>query len=88
MRIALDYDYCATADEQFWQEFVELAAIYGHSLVIVTNRDEDEPVENDLGLEVVHTEGMAIKRYCDELGIEIDVWIGHRPTDLLFNRRA
>jgi hydroxymethylpyrimidine pyrophosphatase-like HAD family hydrolase len=85
MNIALDFDETYTLSPFFWDEFIQLTKAHGHKVVVVTIRHEywdAHPYLDDLkdnGLQVVFTDGRAKKPFCEELGINIDVWTDDRP---------
>jgi hypothetical protein len=91
MRIALDYDGTFTEDRGFWTEFISRAQDRGHTIHIVTFRTkgiDDIPEEQELkswmDVETVYTDRNAKRRFCDEQGLQIDVWIDDQP-ELIVN---
>jgi hypothetical protein len=85
MNIALDYDDTWTAAPWMWEDFVSLAMSHGHSIKIVTFRSPDMPVETDFehifskAVPVYYTSAVPKRRYMEEQGIPIAIWIDDKP---------
>lgn len=84
MKIALDYDDTYTKDPDFWDQVIFLAKECHHKVYVVTNRlgeEEDDEVLNipiDVN-RIFFTEGSAKRKFMEDEGIEIDVWIDDEP---------
>lgn len=82
MKIALDYDNTITADPGLWSAFAELALSKGHSVTIVTSRDEVFAPLPEMGIPIVYCAYKA-KARC----FQADIWIDDDPrrifTDLV-----
>ena len=84
MIIALDYDDTYDRDPYLWNHLIGLAAARGHSVVIVTQRYEHEPIHLvDLDVPIFYTGRQAKVGYMAALGIEVDVWIDDDPLALV-----
>lgn len=89
MRIALDFDQTYTLDPEVWDNVIAGFHLFNHEVMIVTVRHpywDAHPfldVLQDAGVRVIYTDGKAKKKYCEELGINIDVWIDDRPQTIL-----
>lgn len=97
MNIALDYDGTYTADPSFWDDFIELATIAGHQIIIVTARnelldknEELESLEAD-EVRVIYCDGVAKKHVIlmlqsrGEEDLKIDIWIDDKPESIVAN---
>lgn len=80
MIIALDYDRTYTADKELWDLFIKAAVEKGHKVICLTMRSyPDEKIEIPF-VDVTYTDRKAKKRYADENGIHVDIWIDDRPA--------
>jgi hypothetical protein len=82
MRIALDFDGTYTRDPLLWDAFVHAALIGGHEVVIVTMRDESEPLPR-LTIPIVYTSRQGKVAHMARIGKPIDVWIDDKPQFLM-----
>lgn len=94
MHIALDYDDTYTLDPVFWDMHITSARLRGHTVSIVTYRDDRYDWNADLrrlqsdGVAIYFTRGVAKKWWCEQFGPEkIDVWTDDRPMSLFENSR-
>lgn len=91
MKIALDYDQTYTADPKLWNNFIDDATSKGHDVRIVTHRHhEHDNILNefpDIKLEIIYTDGVAKKWYCEHRGDywTPDVWIDDKPKGIFEN---
>lgn len=82
MIIALDYDKTYTADPVMWEAFIKIAVERGHKIICITMRsypEEQLPKFWSIA-EVVYTDRRAKKKYADENGIAVDIWIDDKPA--------
>jgi len=79
MLIALDYDGTYTADRELWNRFIADANKSGHKVICFTMRYPDEAAYN-IPCEVVYTSRQAKKRFADENGYVVNIWIDDRPA--------
>lgn len=81
MIIALDYDKTYTADIRLFKDFIDLAIDSGHSVICLTMRYPTEPI-NDMpkGIKIYYTSRKAKKKWADENGIVVDIWIDDKPA--------
>ena len=91
LTFALDYHHTYSADPKFWNVFIELVYLRKDKLLCVshsTDKDEIDELYKSIGKiigkdNVVLTNGAAKKPYCDEHGIDIDVWIDNNPEHII-----
>jgi len=83
MNIALDYDGTFTEDPGLWLKFIESAQAHGHTVMLVTMRYPVEQVTSQLKCPVHYTSRQAKRRYMQNMGIEIQVWIDDIPEFIL-----
>lgn len=90
MRIALDFDQTYTLDPDCWFDVINTFQEAGHEVVVVTVRHpywDAHPYIDDLYkqllVDCIFTDGKAKKAFCEERGINIDVWIDDRPQTIL-----
>lgn len=79
MIIALDYDKTYTADKELWNTFINAAIKRGHKIICITMRRFPEEQIKDMPLDIVYTDRRAKKKYADENGIAVDIWIDDKP---------
>lgn len=88
MNISLDYDGTITRDPEAWLEFVMLMQRQGHTVYIVTMRNEGEARELKQQWSK-HVDGIfctsrkAKRSFMYDRGICIDVWIDDEPGWIL-----
>ena len=84
MIISLDYDDTYTKDTEFWDKVVKLGKKHGHTFYCVTARamepDNYEPKPN---MKIYCTSHEYKKKFMQNLGIDIDVWIDDTPEALI-----
>lgn len=90
MKIALDFDETFTLDPTMWLYFIDEAVTAGHTVYIVTARDEFNDGINWLkvGLgeapcEVIWCDGCPKRELTRGLGLKIDVWIDDNPAGII-----
>ena len=91
LTFALDYHNTYSADPKFWNVFIELVYLRKDKLLCVshsTDQDEIDELYKSIGKiigkdNVILTDGAAKKPYCDEHGIDIDVWIDNNPEHII-----
>jgi hypothetical protein len=83
VKIALDFDGTYTEDPMFWSDMIESAKDFGHDVCIVTFRHPNQTHEYLRILEqwipVHFTSGVSKRKFMEERGIVIDVWIDDQP---------
>lgn len=94
MNIALDYDGTFTSDPDLWCTFIHQSLIRGHKVYVVTMRYASEcedfhPLLKYWNLPVVATgkdnDRYAKRKACEELGINIHIWIDDNPEAVYKN---
>lgn len=89
MVIALDYDDTYTQDPLFWEWFYTKAAQRGHTILMITQRPPDFPVEllthSWFENRVIYANGVP-KREAVPPGVHVDVWIDDTP-EAIHNER-
>ena len=84
--IALDYDDTYTADRGLWNAFISNAQERGHEIIVVSFREEHqmEPVRKEFPhLRVFGTNCIPKRKFCDDNGIWIDIWIDDLPGTIV-----
>ena len=98
MNISLDFDDTYTKDPALWNVFCRAAMKSGHTVYLITWRNENEMADvfSSIGKVIgqqncIATSGYAKKEFVEHYGIRIDVWIDDNPlaihhdvTDLSF----
>lgn len=79
MLIALDYDNTYTKDRILWEIFIEAAFKQNHNVICFTMRYPHEPI-SDMGILVLYTSRKAKKKWADENGYAVDIWIDDKPA--------
>lgn len=82
MHLGLDYDDTYTKDPRFWNSFIVLAKNHGHEISIVTYRDKSLPIDHELPIPVVYTGYRAKRKFMEDLGSPIDIWIDDSPETI------
>ncbi|WP_143279603.1 hypothetical protein [Burkholderia cenocepacia] len=87
MNVALDFDGTFTEDPEAWHVFIDLFKSKGHSIFLITMRHPHEAnrAMKDLAkkIPVVFTSRQAKKKFVEEQGIKINVWIDDNPHWIL-----
>jgi len=89
MIIALDFDETYNRDYDMFDRIAEIFWDYGHKVILVTYRHETvdyDPLFDHLkeqNVEVYCTDGKAKKKYMEDLGIKVDIWIDDNPRSIL-----
>lgn len=82
MTISIDFDKTWTADPELWRQFLELARSRGHTVVMVTAREDMAPdMERSVpkDLPIVFTNGEMKEFSALRQGWKVDVWIDDCP---------
>jgi hypothetical protein len=95
MNIGLDYDDTFTRDPIGWTAVVKLLVSRGHTVMIVTWRDEDEAVEVTCEMNywqvpvdgIYATDRKAKEKFMYDKGIRIDVWVDDQVGSILHDGR-
>lgn len=90
MNIALDYDDTYTADVMFWDKFIEMAHMVGHTVYIVTARKQCGYLESSASIpKKLHDKCLVVfcnhdykDEICRKRGLHIDIWIDDRPENV------
>lgn len=92
MNISLDYDNTYTRDKKFWNDFITISKMNGHTVYCITMRYVEEgfeviqDLEQQLGKDnIIFTERNAKQKFCFDHNISIDVWIDDMPFFILNN---
>lgn len=78
----LDYDGTFDRDPWLWRQFVAMAQARGHMVFVTTYRDSWECADiaaNLPGVEILSSGGKPKRKFCDDAGVTIDVWIDDMP---------
>lgn len=85
MLIALDYDGTYTKDKFLWDRFIADATKCGHSVICFTMRYPDEIIK--IPCDVIYTSRQAKKKFSEQAGYMVDIWIDDRPAWLFEDAR-
>lgn len=93
MVIGLDYDCTFTADPEFWKSVLCEAKKYGHTIIIVTARYDNQQNRDELSQEApefkAYFAGSVPKlKYMMDQKIDVDVWIDDDPGSVMRNMTA
>lgn len=81
MLIALDYDGTYTKDKLLWDRFCILAKELGHTVICFTMRhNNNEEKLFSMPIEVIYTSRKAKKKFAENLGYVVDIWIDDKPA--------
>jgi len=91
LTFALDYHKTYSADPKFWNVFIQLVYLRKDKVLCVSHATDQEEIDDlykSIGKiigkdNVILTNGFAKKPYCDEHGIDIDIWIDNRPEHII-----
>ena len=90
MNIALDFDNTYTKDPILWNIFIQDAIVRGHFVYCVTKRSFENSMDvytsigPRIGESRCHFTSMqSKKKYMDDRGIKIDVWIDDMPDKIV-----
>lgn len=81
---AIDYDRTYTAAPAVWDQFIAVASLAGHRVLICTGR-AFAPISLRKDIEVHCTAGQAKRDYLRDLGIDVSVWIDDDPESITQN---
>lgn len=85
LTIAIDFDDTFTADVEFWTKMIELAQRYGHQVICVSARHDDDYHRQQLtdslpdGVPVLLSELHPKYDYAKDHGYSVDIWIDDVP---------
>ena len=86
MNIALDYDGTYTADTGLWRTFILAAQFRGHTVYLVTLRDEKLDYEEEFDflkkeykIPIIFCNGRSKREVTEEYGIPINIFIDDQP---------
>lgn len=80
MIIALDYDKTYTACPEIWDIFIKCCEGKHKVICITMRRFPEEQILNMPVHEIIYTDRKAKKKYADENGIIVDIWIDDKPA--------
>lgn len=91
MIIALDFDETYNARPDMFDDLIEVLLMYKDTqIILVTYRHSEldyDPLFQHLidvmGVPVYCTDGKAKKKYMEDLGINVDIWIDDNPRSVL-----
>ena len=90
--IGIDYDDTITLDIDKWKEIIKFMSNLGFIIYIVTYRESTQFKDMDLNIEGVtdylFTNANGKRKYCEDCGIEIDIWIEDTPESILFDYKG
>lgn len=81
MMVNMDYDGVFSENPDLWRRISALLTDSGHQIIMITSRNErTDPIEEEVGMEIVYTDGMNKREYCSKFDIPLpDVWIDDMP---------
>ena len=77
--VSIDYDDTYTTCPETWDKIIKSLKDGGFSVFCVTARGVNEPIEHDLGVEVIYCNGNPKAKFCQDNGVGIDIWIDDMP---------
>lgn len=89
MIIAYDFDETYNKYPSFFDDVLDVALSWGHTVILATYR---HPVEDydplferleTLGVKIYCTDGKAKKPWLEERGIKVDIWIDDNPKSII-----
>ena len=87
--IAIDYDDTISLNIDAWTQIIKLLYSLGAIIYIVTYRESTR--NDDMQLDIPHvkdvlfTNSTAKKAYCENHGVEVDIWIDDCPESIVFD---
>lgn len=87
--VAIDYDDTYTLAPSLWNGLIGIMHSYGWKIVIVTYRHSTQ--FQDMIKDIPHisdtifTGGIAKQTYCENIGLNIDVWIDDSPEAIIYD---
>jgi hypothetical protein len=91
LNIAIDFDETYTLAPLLWDKIIKSFMEQGHSVHLVTWRSQDEREEVDIEISNWQVAGKhftarkAKRKYMEDEGIYIDVWIDDNPAAILYD---
>jgi len=87
MIVAIDYDDTISLNHNLWQEVINTFNSFGAKVYVVTYREstrfQDMKIPEGV-IDTVFTNAQAKREYCEEMGIDIDIWIDDSPESVIF----
>jgi hypothetical protein len=87
--IAIDYDDTISLNVEAWTDIIKLFHSLGASVYIVTYRHSTQFKDMVLDIpnvkDVIFTGAVGKRKYCEDIGIYVDVWIDDSPESILFD---
>jgi hydroxymethylpyrimidine pyrophosphatase-like HAD family hydrolase len=86
--IAIDYDGTYTDDPEAWNKVIQVLQAAGHEVICVTMRygksqaklwRSAETILDLEGVMIYYTGRKAKKPWCEEQGLNVDIWIDDNP---------
>lgn len=78
MLIGIDWDKTISADIEFWKKFIALAEQHEHQCIVITGRNESQPVDI-LGIPVVYAGDLLKREAAENAGYNVSIWIDDQP---------
>lgn len=91
--IGIDYDGTFTDNPEAWSGVIRQLLIFGYSVYCVSARSDNPDTFSKLssefpsGVTILLTSHKPKKKFCEQLGINIDIWIENQPMSLFVDDR-
>jgi hypothetical protein len=94
MILGIDFDDTITKDENCWIEVIKTFIKFGHEVMVVTARTENEKNISEVKcftekigqIRTIFSDHLSKKDFCEKLNIKIDIWIDDKPEAVVFDR--
>lgn len=87
--VAIDYDDTYTINPEMWNWIIGVFTLNKFDVVIVTYRESTQHEDMELQIpnvkDYVFTGGKAKKKYCEDCGITVDIWIDDYPEAICYD---
>ncbi len=88
--VSLDYDNTYTADPKGMRALIRCLQSSGHKVIIVTMRSRELDwdaefsfLKSDYGIETFFADGQPKRKYMEDRGIYVDIWIDDSPEGIV-----
>lgn len=91
MNISFDYDKTITADRRTMENVMDMFDAAGHNVYVVSGRLLQNSRELEYLKRLPYIQGVFLtdyqgkRRWAEQNGIEIDVWVDDNPESILFD---
>lgn len=91
--IGIDYDGTFTDNPECWSGVIRQLLIFGYSVYCVSARSDNPDTLSKLsqefpsGVTILLTSHFPKKKYCESIGVHIDIWIDNNPMSLFVDDR-